>query len=158
CSRPETGTFIATIVAITEARVISGWGRIGPGSGGGHGPAPVPWSHRSRPAGRPDSILGRFGRAGLGGAPPAVAIRTIVRVGMTHPVYDRPEDGDPGPVELAAGPLHLGEPADVVAHRQHGAVDPSADDQRIGDRQDRGRIDDDQVVELAELPDQDPQL
>src|SRR5437588_553982 len=75
---------------------------------------------------RPEGILDRAGRIGLGSSPPAVAIATIVRVRVPHAVNDRPEDRDSRAVELASGALDLGEPAGVVADGQHRAVDPSA--------------------------------
>ena len=67
--------------------------------------------HRSGP---PGGILERVGGIRLGGRAPAIAVATIVRVGVPHAVDHGPEDADARTVELAAGPLDLGEPAGVV--------------------------------------------
>ena len=74
------------------------------------------------------------------------------------PLITVPRTEIPAAVELAAGSLDLGEPADVVPDGEHRTVGPSAQDQRIGDGEDRGGVDDDQVVNLAELGDHQSEL
>ena len=69
-------------------------------------------------------------------------------------IDDDPEDRDAGHGELAIGPLDQGEPAGVEPGGHHRAVGPSAHDQRVGHGEDRRRVDDDQVIGLAEPADQ----
>ena len=70
---------------------------------------------------------------------------------MSHAVDHGSENGNSGIVKLTASSLDLGEPTDIVTHGDHCAVSPAAQDERIGNRKDGGRVDDDQVVELAKL-------
>ena len=68
---------------------------------------------------------------------------------MSHAVDHRSQNGDPGIVQLTPSSLHLRESADVIPRSNHGAVGPAAQDQRVGNRKDRRRVDDDQVVQVC---------
>ena len=91
-------------------------------------------------------------------SPPAVGVTSIIRIGVSHAIDDGSQNGDSCIVQLTSGSLDLREPTDIIPCSNHRAVGPAAEDQRIGNRKDWGRVNDDQVIALAELADQLPEL
>src|SRR5271157_1037897 len=82
---------------------------------------------------------------------PSVGIAAVVGIGRTHSVDHRTEHRNPRDVELPSRSLDLGRPADPKPGREQGAIGPAPQDERIGNRQDRRRVDEDQLVALTQL-------